>query len=292
MTAAATIDIAELRKSIGRKLVEKDEATAAPVRCLAATFDRQEAEPVPGAAVPPGWHILYFLAAAPRSALAADGLPVDWGVLPKMPLPRRMYAGSRITFHDDIRIGDALTRETELLDIQARSGSTGQLVFATQARRISTPRGPAVTEEYDGAFREAVQAGQGNVTPKREAPPEGLPWQRTISVDVPMLFRFSALTFNPHRIHYDRPYAMGTEGYPGLVVHGPFSQTCLFDFIRDHTPGMRIVTYTQRARAPLYDTAPFTLVGRPTADGMGAQAWAVTPEGTIAMQVEATLRRV
>lgn len=286
MTAA--IDIGALRQSIGRKIEEHDLATGAPLRMLAATFDRDEGKFAPGTPVPPGWHVTYFLSTAPRSALAADGLPTDWGVLPKMPLPRRMYAGSRITFHDDLRVGDEMRRETELMDIQLRTGSTGQLVFTTQARRIFTARGLAVVEEADGAFREEVKAGGKNPTPKREAPPAGLPWQRTVTVDVPMLFRFSALTFNPHRIHYDRPYATEVEGYPGLVVHGPFSQTCLFDFLRDHTPGKRMQTYTQRARAPLFDTGPFTLVGGPTDGGAGARAWAVTPEGTIAMEVTAT----
>jgi len=279
-----------LRKSIGTKLEETDLATGAPLRMLAATFDRNEKGGAfaNGAPVPPGWHITYFLSTAPRSALAADGLPVDWGVLPKMPLPRRMYAGSRITFLDDIRVGDEMRRETELTDMQLRSGSTGQLIFTTQVRRIFTPRGLALIEEADGAFREEVPAGATNVAPKRDAPPEGLPWKRTIALDVPTLFRFSALTFNPHRIHYDRVYATGTEGYPGLVVHGPFSQTCLFDFLRDHNPGKKLKTYTQRARAPLFDIAPFTLVGRPVNDGRGAEAWAVSPEGTIAMQVSAT----
>lgn len=283
------IDIEELRKSIGRKIESADEATAYPVRALAATFDRQEPEPAKGTPIPPGWHILYFLTTAPTSALAPDGLPVEAGVLPRMPLPRRMYAGSRITFHDDIRVGDTLRREIELLDIQLRGGSTGQLVFATQARRIYTPRGLAVNEEYDGAFREAVKPGEESATPKREAPPAGLPWQRSVEITVPKLFRFSALTHNPHRIHYDRSYAMKEEGYPGLVVHGPFSQTCLFDFVRDNTPGKRITGFTMRARAALYDDAPVRLVGRPTEDGKGAEAWAINPAGTIAMQAKATL---
>ena len=205
-----------------------------------------------------------------------------------MPLPRRMFAGVKQTFHDPIRIGDAITRETELTDITARTGATGALIFTTMMRRISTPRGLALEEEYHGVFREEVKAGAGNPSSKRDEAPSGLPWQRTVTTDIVSLFRFSALTFNPHRIHYDRPYAMGTEGYPGLVVHGPYSQQCLMDFARDHMPGKTMRVFDMRARAPLYDTAPFTLVGRPMPDGSGCEVWALTPDKTIAMQATAT----
>ena len=104
-----------------------------------------------------------------------------------------------------------------------------------------------------------------------------------------MLFRYSAITFNPHRIHYDRTYCLETEGYPGLVVHGPFAQQCIFDLLRDSMPGRRIKTLAVRARAPLFDTAPFDVIGRPTPDGQGAELWTVTPQGTIAAQATATL---
>ncbi len=166
-----------------------------------------------------------------------------------------------------------------------RQGSTGSLIFTTQVRRISTPRGLALVEEYDTAFREDVKAGETSGIPKRDEPAAGLPWTRTIHINEVSLFRFSAITFNPHRIHYDRPYAMGVEGYPGLVVHGPYSQHCLIDFVRDHNPGRLLKTFFMRARAPLFETEPFTLVGRPAEGGNGCEVWAVTPSGTIAMQV-------
>jgi 3-methylfumaryl-CoA hydratase len=137
-------------------------------------------------------------------------------------------------------------------------------------------------------FREEVPAGQQSAVPKRDAPEGDLPWRRTIEVDPVSLFRYSALTFNPHRIHYDRGYATTVEGYPGLVVHGPYSQQCLLDFARDHVPERMMITFTQRARAPLFDTAPFTLVGRPTDSGRSAEVWALTNHGTIAMQAKAT----
>lgn len=282
------IDEAALRRHIGTRATEEDTATAAPIAMLIATFDRPEPMPRDGEPIPLGWHIGYFLNMAPQSSLAVDGLPTGAGVLPKMPLPRRMYAGCRMTFHDDIRVGEKLVRETTLSDLQVRKGSTGTLIFATQTRRISTPRGLALTEDYQGAFREEVKEGQKSGIPKREEAPAGLPWRRAVKADPVSLFRFSAITFNPHRIHYDKPYAMEVEGYPGLVVHGPYSQHCLSDFIRDMNPGRRMATFEMRARAPLFEDQPFELVGRPSGDGRGAEVWALTPAGTVAMQATAT----
>lgn len=283
------IDAAALRRHIGTRLVEEDVATEAPLRAIVATFDLEEAAPRPGEAIPPGWHIGYFLPITRTAALAPDGAASGSGVLPKLPLPRRMYAGVRTTFHAPILVGDRLTRETELTDLQVREGSTGTLIVTTQTRRISTPRGLAVTEEADTVFREAVKPGAKSGIPKREEVPEGLPWRRSVAAGPVVLFRFSALTGNPHRIHYDRPYTTGTEGYPGLVVHGPFTQFCLTDFVRRNNPGRNIETFRMRARAPLFDDAPFDLVGRPTGEGKGCEVWAVTPGGTIAMQATATL---
>ena len=288
-TKSAPVDIAGLRTAIGRKVTEHDVATPVPIHGLIATFGRTETPPKTGDAVPPGWHHAYFLAMSPRETLAADGLPTASEILPAMPYPRRMFAGIDQTFHDAIRIGDAIRRETELTDISARQGATGGLIFATLVRRISSPRGLGVEETYHMVFREEVAAGAKSPASKREETPAGLPWRRTITTDPVSLFRFSALTFNPHRIHYDRTYAMTAEGYPGLVVHGPYSQQCLMDFARDQmreaASGKAMRSFSMRARAPLFDTAPFTLVGRPTATG--CEVWALTPEGTIAMAATA-----
>ena len=283
------IDIATLRKHIGTRIIDEDVATEAPLKVIVATFDREEEAPSDGKPIPEGWHIGYFLSTAPTATLASDGLPRGAGVLPKIPLPRRMYAGSRFTFHAPILVGDRLRRETELKDLQVREGSTGTLIVTTQTRRISTPRGLAVTEDADTVFREEVKTGEKSGIPKRDEAPAGLPWRQTITPGPVNLFRFSALTGNPHRIHYDRPYAMEAEGYPGLVVHGPFTQTALINFVRDQNPGRSIRTFNMRAKAPLFDTAPFNLVGRPTESGTACEVWAVTPAGTIAMQASATL---
>jgi 3-methylfumaryl-CoA hydratase len=162
-----------------------------------------------------------------------------------------------------------------------KSGGTGSLVFATVVSRLIGPDGLAVEDERRTVYREEVKAGERNQAPRREPAPTDVPWRRAVSVDPILLFRFSALTFNSHRIHYDRQWAMDVEGYPALVVHGPLTAALLLDFARDANRGRGIVSYTTQARAPLFEGAPFELRGRPS--GTGAEVWAVTPEGTVAM---------
>jgi 3-methylfumaryl-CoA hydratase len=284
-----TLDLDDLRSHIGRRLIATDLIHPGPANLLRLTFARPEPELVPGDLLPPAWLALYFLPRFGPDDLWPDGSPRDAGVVPAMPLPRRMFAGESVRFHRPLRIGDPVRRETELADISIKSGGTGTLVFATVASRVFGPDGLALEEERRTVFREEVKAGERNQSPRRDAPPAGVPWRRRIVPDPVLLFRFSALTFNSHRIHYDRTWAMETEGYPGLVVHGPLTTALLLDFARDSNPGQTVRAYTTQARAPLFDTAPFELCGRPGADGRGTELWAVTPEGTIAMSAEITL---
>jgi 3-methylfumaryl-CoA hydratase len=287
MRAMATteLDLDALKKHVGRRITTTDDVAAAPANLLRLTFDRREPEFRAGDALPPGWHILYFLPRFRPGELSPDGAPLDTGVVPKMPLPRRMFAGEKLTFHAPIRIGDAVRRETELADISLKQGGTGTLVFTTVVNRIYTPAGLAVEEERRTVFREDVK-GESNKAPKREPAPSDVAWRRTVTPDPVVLFRFSALTFNSHRIHYDHVWATDKEGYPALVVHGPFTSTHLIDFARDENPGRTLRTYTTQARAPLFVDAPFELRGQPTADGRGADVCAVTPAGTIAMSAQ------
>src|SRR5215471_14319150 len=287
--AIAQLDIEQLKQHIGRRVTVTDIASAAPANLLRHTFGRSDPEFKSGDALPPGWHLLYFLPRFDPSELRPDGSPRDSGVVPPMPLPRRMFAGERVRFHRSIRIGDELRRETELADLALKSGGTGTLVFATVVSRIFVSGGLALEEERRTVFREEVKPGERNQAPRREAAPADVPWRRAVAPDPVLLFRFSALTFNSHRIHYDRPWAVEREGYTGLVVHGPLTSTLLIDFARDHNPGLVLQTYEAQARAPLFDTAAFELRGRPTADGRGAELWAVTPEGTVAMSARAEL---
>ena len=286
-TAPAGLD--ELKAHIGRRESATDVITAAPANLLRLTFSRDEPELRPGDPLPPGWQCLYFLPRFPPDGLRPDGSPLDTGVVPPMPLPRRMFAGERFRFHRPLRIGETVRRETELADISRKTGGTGVLVFATVVQRIFAGDALAIEEERRTVFREEVKAGERNQVPRREAAPGDVSWRRLIAPDPVLLFRFSALTFNSHRIHYDRPWATEREGYAGLVVHGPLTSTLLIDFARDHARGRAIVTYEAQARAPLFDNDAFELRGRPAADGRGCDLWAVTPDGTVAMSARAGL---
>jgi 3-methylfumaryl-CoA hydratase len=285
--ATVALNLEDLRTHVGRRQVATDVVTPAPANLLRLTFERPEPEMREGDALPPGWHTLYFLPRFRGDELRPDGSPRESGVVPPMPLPRRMFAGERLRFHRPLRIGDTLRRETTLADISLKSGGTGTLVFASVVSQIFTPEGLALEEERRTVFREEVKAGERNQAPRREEVPADVPWRRRIEPDAVLLFRFSALTFNSHRIHYYRTWAMETEGYPGLVVHGPLTSTLLIDFARDHNPGRTFLTSTTQARAPLFDNAPFELRGRPTAGG--CEVWAVTPGGTVAMSAQVEL---
>jgi 3-methylfumaryl-CoA hydratase len=287
--STATVNLDELKTHIGRTQTTTDVLHPGPANLLRLALSRPEPEMKDGDALPPAWLTLYFLPRFGPQQLRPDGAPGDSGVVPKMPLPRRMFAGERQRFHRPLRIGESVRRETELADISLKSGGTGNLVFATVLSRVFDADGLALEEERRTVFREEIKAGDKNQAPRRDPAPADVPWRRSVTTDPVLLFRFSALTFNSHRIHYDRPWAMDVEGYPGLVVHGPLTTTLLIDFARDSNPGRTIRGYTTQARAPLFDTAPFELRGRPKADGKGAELWAVTPEGTIAMGAEVEL---
>jgi 3-methylfumaryl-CoA hydratase len=281
------LNLDDLKRHIGTRHSTADVITAVPANLLRLTFDRPEPELEEGDALPPGWHILYFLPRFAPHQLRRDGAAAGSGVIPEMPLPRRMFAGQTFRFHRPLRLGQTVRQETELIDISAKTGGTGTLVFATVVSRIVGPDGLSIEDERRTVFREEVKAGEHNQAPRRDPVPGETPWRRTITPDPVLLFRFSALTFNSHRIHYDHEWATKVEGYPALVVHGPLTSTLLLDFARDHTPGRTIKSYTTQARAPLFEGAPLELRGRPSAGG--CEMWAVTPEGTIAMSAQAEL---
>jgi 3-methylfumaryl-CoA hydratase len=289
MAMTTTLALEDLKKHVGRTQTATDVLHPGPANLLRLALGRTEPELQVGDPLPPSWLALYFLPRYGPDELRPDGSPRDAGVVPPMPMPRRMFAGERVRQHRPLRLGESVRRETTLADISLKSGGTGTLVFATVVNRVFGADGLALEDERRTVFREEVKAGERNQAPRRDPAPTDLPWRRRVTPDPVLLFRFSALTFNSHRIHYDRRWAMETEGYPGLVVHGPLTTTLLIDFARDSNPGRTIRGYATQARAPLFDTAPFELRGRPTADGRGAELWAVTPEGTVAMTAEVEL---
>jgi len=279
-----------LQDWIGRTETVEDVITATPYAALAATLDRDPARPAAGTALPPLWHWLYFLPLTRRSEIGPDGHARLGGFLPPVDLPRRMWAGSQLAFHAPLCIGDAVTRVSRIEDVTEKSGRSGALVFVKVRHDIVRMResAPALTEFHDIVYREAPRPGAA--PPPAQPAPADTAWQRQWVPDEVLLFRYSALTFNGHRIHYDRRFAAETEGYPGLVVHGPLVATLLLDLLRQELPGADVAAYRFRAVRPLFDTAPFHVCGAPEADGRTVHLWAKDQTGALAIDATATLR--
>jgi len=282
------MDLDTLRDWIGRTERRSDTTTATPVAALAATLDRDDGQPLPGTDLPPLWHWLYFLPLAPQHEIGPDGHPKRGGFLPPVPLPRRMWAGGRLAFHQPLRVGEAITRDSRITDVSVKHGRSGSLVFVTVQHLICNAAGLAITEEHDIVYRDAPAPGAPTPITTPQAAPAGETFSRLITPDPVLLFRYSALTFNGHRIHYDRPYVTGVEGYPGLIVHGPLIATLLLDLLRREMPGARVKRFDFKALRPVFDIHPFTVCGHH--DGSGRVAlWTRDHEGWLTMQASAEL---
>ena len=267
---------------VGRSETREDVATAAPLAGLAALLDHDMPPWAPGM-VPPLGHWLYFLPTARQSAIGEDGHPRRDGqsLLPPIPLPRRMWAGSRIDFLAPVPVGAALTRVTTIDAVRPKRGASGDLLFVTLRHEISANGVAAIREEQDIVFREAAGSAPA-AAPAAPVGPEPADAVRRMSPDPVLLFRYSALTFNAHRIHYDRDYARGVEGYAGLVVHGPLLATLLIDHALRAAPDIVPRQFSFRAEAPLIDGAPFDLcLAR---DDGAAKLWARDTAGRTAMR--------
>ena len=246
--------------------------------------------PVPGTPLPPLWHWLYFLPMHRQSDIGPDGHARRGGFLPPVPLPRRMWAGSQFDFRSPLRVGDAVARTSTIEDVRSKDGRSGPLVFVRVRHelRCNGAAEPALVEFHDIVYRDAQRAD--DVAPPPVRAPQGASWQRTITADEVLLFRYSALTFNGHRIHYDRKYATEVEGYPGLVVHGPLIATLLLDLLRRQMPGADVAGFHFKAVRPTFDLQPFRVNGQPQADGKTVALWAQDHEGWLTMHATATLR--
>jgi len=268
----------------GRSETRTDAITAAPLAALAATLDRDDPPPAPGSAVPPLWHWLYFLPMARQSELGPDGHPRRGGFLPPVALPRRMWAGGRLAFAKPLRVGDVATRRSVIADIASKNARSGPLVFVTVRHEVSTHGALALSEDHDIVYRDLP--APGSAAPQAPAAPRDETFARTIVADDVFLFRYSALTFNGHRIHYDRRYVTEVEGYPGLIVHGPLIATLLLDLLRREHANAVVTRFDFKAISPLFDLHPFEVCGR--ADGERRFAlWARNHEGALAMQASA-----
>jgi len=272
---------------IGRSEVSEDVISLAPARLLLATLDDSETTLDAGDPLPPVWHWLYFHRPVPQSALERDGLPMGTGLLPPVDLPRRMFGGCRLDFLAPLPLGATARKESTIAGIREKHGRSGRLVFIDTRHRVYAGDVLCIEELYTAVFREEGAASRTPQLLQALPPAPAGAWVRDIEATEAFLFRYSALTFNGHRIHYDRPYATGVEGYAGLVVHGPLLATLLLEVVRRNSP-RRVRRFAFRATAPVYDIAPFRTQGLPQADGSVALE-VVGPDGETAMTAVATL---
>ena len=283
MSAEPTNDPAVLETWIGREHHLREAIDIAAMNRLAMTLGL-EPTLIAGDPIAPLWHFATFIEAVPASRLGHDGHPQRGGFLPPVALPRRMWAGSRIAFGAPIPAGADATKHSTIERVVCKEGSSEPLCFVTVRHVTSVDGTVCIDEEQDIVYRD----DPGPNAPAREPKPAATEADvsRTIVPDPTLLFRYSAVTFNGHRIHYDRDYATSVEGYDGLVFHGPLTATLLADLATEN--GEALATFSFRGVSPLLDTAPFTIHRR--ANDTGADLWATNPTGGLAMTAEATYR--
>lgn len=272
-------------------MTTSDVITAAPVRGLAATLDR-DVPSSPGSELPPLWHWLFFLPHTPQSELGPDGHARRGDFLPPVPFPRRMWAGGRVHWHAPLRVGDWVHRTSRVQKIQHKQGRSGELLFVLVTHDIANSQGLCVSEEHDIVYR-PLQTSAPSSAPARTKHIEPHAWERTLVPDETLLFRYSALTFNGHRIHYDRRYCTEVEAYPGLVVHGPLLATLLLDLLQRHST-QALASLDYKAVNPCFecgDQRAIHLRGQPHEDGAGVNLWVQDPAHQVHMQATALFHR-
>lgn len=274
------LDIDHLRQWIGRSEEATDIVTAQLVKGLRATLFQEVGEPRTGDAAPFTVHWCLAQPVFPMSMLGPDGHPTRGGFLPPVPLPRRMWAGGEIEFLQSLRVGDESTRTSRIADVQVKTGSTGTLCFVSVEHSISSPRGVAIRERQDIVYREMTSGAPA--TAKAPPPPPKAQHSETHVSDPVLLFRYSALTFNGHRIHYDRDYVTDVEGYPGLIFHGPLQAALIIEMAAKLRSGKPPKTFTYRGVQPLFEGSEFSINANEAADGM--ELWTANAEGQPTMK--------
>ncbi len=285
-----------LQAAVGSIVAAEDEVTAAPVAGLMAAFGYEGPTPVKGDPLPPLWHGLFCTAKLPPKRLGVDGLAKDEGLLPAATdFPNKLFGGARYEFRLPLRIGDEIRRESEVVSFDLKNGRTGVFVIGLVEHRISNAAGVAVIEQNDIIYRPnmTLSAG-GGATPEPlpvppSAPPAAAVWSSTVTPDPVLMFRHSALTFNSHRIHYDRDYVR-ERGYPGLLIQGTLIARLMMEMVRERLPSFDAAAFSFRSGQPVYDDGELTLAAEPLDDGE-IRLWALDAAGNIAMTATALSRR-
>jgi len=283
------VDIDHLRTWIGRTQEKSDTLSPRLAESFNAIFEASSGLE-PGDPAPLGIHWCLSPDIAPMNELGPDGHPARGGFLPPVPLPRRMWAGGHVEFSGNFQIGDSVTRRSRIDDVTQKSGRSGPLVFVNVRHDYLTPRGVVLSERQDIVYRD--QETKSAARPDAKAParpmkePEVADHSRNIDATATLLFRYSALTFNGHRIHYDLPYATEVEHYPGLVFHGPLQASYLMRLAADTAAGS-LQTFSYRSVAPLF--AGGTVSIHAANNPGGVSLWAADEQHNLTMKAKATL---
>ncbi len=277
------LDLDLLRQWIGRSTEASDIVTAQLVKGLRATLFQDVGEPKAGDAAPFTVHWCLAQPVFPMAMLGPDGHPTRGGFLPPVPLPRRMWAGGELEFLDPLRVGDEAKRTSKISDVTMKTGSTGTLCFVSVEHVVTTPRGIAIRERHDIVYRDI---GGAPAAPKEPPPPPVVKHRETHVSDPVLLFRYSALTFNGHRIHYDRDYVTKVEGYPGLIFHGPLQAAFIVELAAKLHGGTPPAKFVYRGVQPLFEGSEFSVNANDNAGSM--ELWIANAEGQPTMKGTAT----
>ena len=269
------------KRYIGKSETATDVVTASALVKFAATLGLENPPMAKGDPIPPGWYGGFFPASHRPTQMRTDGQASGGGIVPPIPLPRRRIGGTRVTFHEPLRVGDDITRVTEIADIQVDDGSNGAMVTVVERNSISNSRGLAVVEERDMVMLSETRAEGTSKTPPPV--PAQATWRQVVEPNPPLLFRFSAIRFNCHRIHYDRDYVTKVEKLPGLVVQSSLTSQLMIEMCRKELPTRRLTSFGFQSVRQIYDTGSFTIAGTPAANGAEATLWALNADGQLAM---------
>jgi len=269
---------------IGKAQSASSILTIAPMEGLAAILDRDSTAFSIGDALPPLWHWLYFLETSKQSELAEDGHPHRGDFLPPIDLPRRMWAGSRLNFIRPLLAGEDIRRNSTIQSIKLKQGRSGSLGFVCVTHEFSDSSGVLLIEEHDIVYRDMPTGIVSAPSPLKAD--DNHDFARTVTPDPVLLFRYSALTFNGHRIHYDRAYAKDVESYPGLVVHGPLLATFLLELFADNHPDATLSGFSFKAIKPVFDNDSFQVCGNKPDNTGNAKLWIADNAGNLCMEAQ------
>jgi 3-methylfumaryl-CoA hydratase len=278
--------VRDLKSWIGTTETTVDQITPSNVRRIHATLDYPSMPVLTGDVFPRGWHSTVCVPLARQSEIGDDGHPKRGAFIPPIPFVRRMAASAQMTFHHDLLVGDDVRRESTIENIVSKKGRSGEIVFLTQKNELYSPRGLAVTERQEVAFRD-VRVG-------RESPPPGErtsvspEWERIVVADPVLVFRYAAIVFNGHRIHYDYLYSTKTESYADVMVSGGLSVMLLLDLIHRDVGG-RLIRFSSRNLRPLYVNECLHVCGGFDGDEQHVRLWIADPNGVVSVTADAEL---